>query len=53
MRQPKPSVPIVRVIADPRDASKDYYLSAPIAEASFKVGLLAWDETNRAYCDRR
>jgi hypothetical protein len=47
----KPPVPKVRVIVDPRDASKDYQLPLPIAEGSFKLGLLLWDETNDCYCE--
>lgn len=45
----KTPVEKVRVIVDPRDASKDYHIPQPIAEGSFKLGLLAYDETNSCY----
>jgi hypothetical protein len=44
--------PQVRVIVDPSDARRDYYLPQRIAEGALAAGLLAWDETNQCFAER-
>jgi hypothetical protein len=46
-----PKEPIVAVIRDPRDVTKDYYIPYSQAKALFDQGKLGWDVTNHTYCE--
>lgn len=41
---------IVRLIVDPRDATRDKWLRKEEAERLHKEGKIAWDATNGEYC---
>jgi len=45
----KPKERLVRVIVDPRDASKDRYIPQSEAKALYEQGKLAFDTTNAEY----
>jgi hypothetical protein len=45
--------PIVAVIRDVRDATKDYYIPYSQAKALYDQGQLGWCETNHTYCEIR
>jgi hypothetical protein len=45
--------PIVAVIRDSRDVTKDYYITYSQAKALYDQGKLGWDQTNHAYCEVR
>lgn len=49
-RKPKPEGPMVRVIRDSRDASRDYFILRSDAAKAYHEGKLALDVTNDAYC---
>lgn len=42
-----------RVIVDPSDASRDFYLPHTTANAAYRAGLLAFDTTNNTYTTKR
>lgn len=42
-----------RVIVDPRDATRDFYLPHSTANAAHRAGLLAFDATNNTYTTKR
>jgi hypothetical protein len=46
-----PKEPIVAVIRDPRDVTRDYYIPYSQAKSLYDQGKLGWDETNHTYCE--
>lgn len=44
--------PIVAVIRDPSDATKDYYIPYSQAKDRYDRRDLGWDETNHTYCEK-
>jgi hypothetical protein len=50
-RTAKLKEPIVAVIRDPRDATKDYYIPYSQAKSLYDQGKLGWDLTNETYCE--
>jgi hypothetical protein len=51
--KPKHEEPQVRVIRDPRDATKDYFIPRAEAVEAYRKGWLAFDITNHAYTEQR
>jgi hypothetical protein len=45
-----PREPIVAIIRDARDASRDYYIPYSEAKLLYEKGKLGFDETNHCYC---
>ena len=43
---------LVRVIVDPRDASKDVWIPKEDAKKLLKEHKLLWDATNHTYCEK-
>lgn len=50
-RRKKDQEPIVAIIRDPADATRDYYLPYRVAKTLYESGKLAWDLTNGTYCE--
>jgi hypothetical protein len=52
-KQAKLREPIVAVIRDSRDVTKDYYIPYSQAKSLYDQGKLGWCETNGTYCEVR